>query len=308
MVGERHLLDTESDNAHVLRLKSMGDVERSHRSAIQLVRGHDTTLETCLTRIFENLTLRNSRRNGSRTGPLASFLLVGSEGIGKQYSCRVLSKLLYDCKPLIFECEKLTPEAVVGQKTQSSALMDAVRKQPHALLLFRKLELASNEVQALFAELLTTGSLTQPGSHSGVLFHDTIIVFTSTCVTASTSKQTLNARKSVPEAEIPAESLVDEPSVNQSLLHALTSICHCQQPNEHVKAEVVALLMKKECADHKLTLSSVAPEILALQVSQIEEADGFEHTPSRIKRLLRKALVAAVASQSPSISLHVSSR
>ncbi|MCA9259565.1 MAG: hypothetical protein KDA61_10220, partial [Planctomycetales bacterium] len=72
-----------------------------------------------------------------------------------------------------------------------------------------------------------------------------------------------------------------------------------------VKAEVVALLMKKECSDHGIELSNVDPEILAMQVIQLDDASGFRLAPQRVKKLLRKPLVAAALERPPSLSLRV---
>ena len=88
-------------------------------------------------------------------------------------------------------------------------------------------------------------------------------------------------------------------------LSAVTDICYCEPPTDRVKAEVVALLMKKECRDHGIELSNVDPEILATQVIQLDDASGFRLAPQRVKKLLRKPLVAAAPERPPSLSLRV---
>jgi len=88
-------------------------------------------------------------------------------------------------------------------------------------------------------------------------------------------------------------------------LSAVSDICFCASPTDAVKSEVIALLMQRECRDHQMELSHVDPEILTTQVMQIEPAEGFRLAPQRVKKLLRKPLVAATPHRPPSLSLRV---
>jgi hypothetical protein len=101
------------------------------------------------------------------------------------------------------------------------------------------------------------------------------------------------------------ELIGEETQIDHGLLNAVTDVCFCASPSDSVKAEVVALLMKKECRDHGIELSNVDPEILATQVIQLDDASGFRLAPQRVKKLLRKPLVAAAPERPPSLSLRV---
>ena len=101
------------------------------------------------------------------------------------------------------------------------------------------------------------------------------------------------------------EVLLEETQIDHGLVSAVTDICYCAPPTDRVKAEVVALLMKKECSDHGIELSNVDPEILATQVIQLDDASGFRLAPQRVRKLLRKPLVAAAPERPPSLSLRV---
>jgi hypothetical protein len=97
-----------------------------------------------------------------------------------------------------------------------------------------------------------------------------------------------------------AETLIDH-----ALLNTVSDVLICQPPTDLVKSEVVALLMKKETAAHGLVLSRVDPEILAAQVAQIDDSEGFALSPERIKRLFRRPLMAAAQQEHKLLSLRV---
>ena len=81
-------------------------------------------IDTVLSRIYENQTLGRARR-GTRAGsPLASFLLVGPEGVGKRYLMRVIAKLLYGSSTIeVFDCERLTAATLIGTKDRDGVLL-----------------------------------------------------------------------------------------------------------------------------------------------------------------------------------------
>ena len=99
------------------------------------------------------------------------------------------------------------------------------------------------------------------------------------------------------------KTLQDE--IDARIAEAVTEVCLLSAPNDLVKAEVVALLMQKECRDHGVTLSKVAPEILAVQVLQIVEGEGFQFVPQRIQKLVRKPLMEATENDTASLSLRI---
>ena len=302
--GEQLPLETQANAKLLLRTKR--DFEIAGMRAKQIVRGHDDVLDTVLSRIFENQTLRKSRRNTRASGPLASFLLVGPEGVGKRYLMRVIAKLLYgDGGVEIFDCERLTADTLTGTKDREGALLELVRRHPHRLILVERIEKASGDVSNLLIELLTTGHLRQPGSAKQVSFQEATVALTTT--RSSSSLEGL-ANEEIGEAAFHQRAIdliVAETQIDRGLLNSVTDVCFCAPPTDLVKAEVVALLMRKECRDHDIELSNVDPEILATQIIQIDDATGFRLVPQRVKKLLRKPLVAATPERLPSLSLRV---
>lgn len=303
-IGEPHPLETEASTGRELLLRSQRDFDIARERAKQIVRGHDAVIDSVLSRTYENLTLRKSRRSANNAGPLASFLLVGAKGVGKRYLARVIAKLLYGTSGIeVLDCERLTTEALIGTKDHEGQLMRVVRERPCSLLLFESVEQASRDVAGIIGDVLATGRLKQPGADGKTSFADATIVLTTTKATESLEAladagdgDALFHRRAI-------ERLGEETQIDRQLFSAVTDICVCGRPSDRTKGEVVSLLMQQECRLHGMQLTHVDPEIIATQVLQLD--DGFGLAPQRIKKLMRGALVAAAPERPPTLSLRV---
>lgn len=304
--GEQVPLETEQHTRREVLLRSQRDFDIAAARAKPIVRGHDHVIDTVLTRLYENLTLRKSRRGTHACGPLASFLLVGQEGVGKRYLMKVIAKLLYGNSAIeVFDCERLRLDSLIGTKDRDGVLLETVRKSPCTLLLFENIEKASQDIVGMVIELMTTGHLKQPGATEKVSFVETTLALTTTEACGSLEALANAGLGEVVFQQRAIEALGDETQIDRGLISAVTDICFCEPPTDRVKAEVVALLMKRECRDHGIELSNVDPEILATQVIQLDDVSGFRLAPQRVKKLLRKPLVAAAPERPPSLSLRV---
>lgn len=143
--GQQRVLDGSSESLPSLKLQSANDFELASKRAKQAVRGHDDVIDSLLSRLHENLTLRKSRKAAEQTGPLASFLLAGPEGIGKRHLSRVVAKLLYGSAQVeVYDCGKLTKESLLGTVGQKGKLFDIVHRTPCSMLLFENIESRSD--------------------------------------------------------------------------------------------------------------------------------------------------------------------
>lgn len=292
-------------SANQLLLRSNQDFEIALHRAKPIVRGHDRVLECVLSRIHENLTLRATRRTSKSLGPIASFLLIGRAGIGKRYLSRVVSKLLYRSGRVeVFECDRITVQSLIGGKGHPGDLLGVARAEPFQMLVFENVDRASADVSTVLQRLLTSGELTQPGTQSSVSFRNTTLVFTTEAVD---SVENIDREVIGPAAwqQHVIDCLRDEHQIDGGLLSTINDILFCEAPSDEVKAEVISLLLQKECRAHGLELSHVDPIIMGTQVLQIRDGTGFAHAPSRIKKLLSKPLVAAATNEHDSLSLRV---
>lgn len=306
LTGDQLPRESEPSAIREVLLRTQKDFEQAEMQAKQIVRGQDEVIARVLSRIYENQTLRKSRRKRDLSGPLASFLLVGTEGIGKRYLLRVIAKILYgDSGVEVFDCQQLNAHTLLGSKGQSSPLWEIVEQQPHTLLLFERIEKAPSEVSRVLGEILSKGVLKQPGSDKVLSLEKTTVAFTTTAAASALQRLAEQSAGQAIFEQRALEAIGEETPIDPGLLSAVTDICYCASPTDAVKSEVVSLLMQNECRDHQIELSHVDPEILAIQVMQIEPAEGFRLVPQRVKKLLRKPLVAAAPHRPPALSLRV---
>ncbi|RDU73684.1 ATP-dependent chaperone ClpB [Helicobacter aurati] len=147
--------------------------------------GQDAAIEAIARAIKRNKAgLNDSNR------PIASFLFLGSSGVGKTQSAKALAKFLFDSdRELIrldmseymqeFDATKLTGAApgYVGYE-EGGILTEAVRRKPYSVVLFDEVEKAHPKIFNTLLQVLDEGRLTD---NKGVVvdFKNTVIILTS---------------------------------------------------------------------------------------------------------------------------------
>jgi len=130
---------------------------------------------------------------------LGSFIFIGPSGIGKTYTAKILSQVLFD-KPdaLIkidmsefsekFNISKLigAPAGYVGYK-ESGKLTDAVKRNPNSIVLFDEIEKAHPDIFNLLLQILDEGHITDAVGKK-INFKNTIIIMTSNLGTEKLNK------------------------------------------------------------------------------------------------------------------------
>lgn len=122
--------------------------------------------------------------------PIASFLFLGSTGVGKTHLAKVLSKYLFDTDDSFirfdmseymekFDITKLigAPPGYVGHEDKGQ-LTEKVKNRPYCIILFDEIEKAHKDIFNVLLQVLDDGKLTD--SHGKeVNFKNTIIIMTS---------------------------------------------------------------------------------------------------------------------------------
>lgn len=303
---QRPLSVDSSQSGSELLLRSEKDFRIAAGRAKRTVRGHDEVIDRVLSRIHDALELRKHRRDRGVQPPLASFLLVGGQGVGKRHLSRVVAKLLYrNGGILVFECDQTTPETLIGTTGAPGELLEAVGRQPFQVLVFDGIDRGSSAVMQILSAILTQGSCRSSESNKTVSFQNTVVLMTTTKVTAALSTV---ADQSPSEADWHRQAVdvvAMETLIDRTLLNAVSDVLVCRSPTDLVKAEVVALLMARESSAHGVTLTDVDPDIVASEVLPIEDNGGFGLAPERVKRLLRKPLVAATQDNHKRLCLRI---
>ncbi len=122
--------------------------------------------------------------------PIGSFIFLGPTGVGKTYTAKVLTKLLFDSKDNLIRLdmseymEKHTVAKLIGAPPgyvgfdDGGQLTEAVRRKPYSVLLFDEIEKGHPDVFNVLLQLLDDGRLTD--SHGRVVdFSNTVIIMTS---------------------------------------------------------------------------------------------------------------------------------
>ncbi|MBI2591377.1 MAG: AAA family ATPase [Candidatus Brennerbacteria bacterium] len=135
--------------------------------------------------------LRRSRAGlGDESRPIASFMFLGSTGVGKTELARALSEFMFNDEKSLLRIDMSeymerhstarligAPPGYVGYE-EGGRLTDAVRHRPYSLILFDEIEKAHPEVFNLLLQILDNGRLTDSKGKT-VNFKNTIIIMTS---------------------------------------------------------------------------------------------------------------------------------
>jgi len=130
------------------------------------------------------LGLKNSRR------PLGSFLFLGPSGVGKTETCRQLAEKVFGRKETFVRIDMSefgqehtvqrllgAPPGYIGYET-GGYLTNAVREEPHSLILLDEIEKAHPKAFDIFLQVLEDGRLTS-GQGETVDFTQSILAATS---------------------------------------------------------------------------------------------------------------------------------
>lgn len=307
LAGEELSLNANEATRRRVRLTSVHDFEAACQQAKRFVRGHNDVLDSVLSRLYESVALRKSHRKTEKSGPLCSFLFVGRNGIGKRHLSRVVSKLLYGSAEIeVFDCVRLGSEFLLGLPASPGKLFEIADKSTCTLIYFENIQNAEAGVVHALLDLLKTGSLVPPGQNKRVSFHDTTIVLSACLPTGeSGSFGSISGGSRNPDEAIGV--VAADLGIDPRLAEAATEVCFLATPSDQVKAEVFAMHLQSACREHGVELSHVAPEIVATQVMQITDEVGFELLLPRVKKLVRRPLVAAATQRAATLSLRVRS-
>ncbi len=122
--------------------------------------------------------------------PIGSFLFLGPTGVGKTEVCKTVASCLFDHEKAMVRLdmsefmEKHTVARLIGAPPgyvgydAGGYLTEAVRRNPHCVILLDEIEKAHSEIQHILLQVLDDGRLTD-GQGRTVDFRQSLIVMTS---------------------------------------------------------------------------------------------------------------------------------
>lgn len=199
---------------------------------------------------------RNRAGFGNERKPVASFLFVGPTGVGKTELCVQLADIL-DVPMVRFDMseyqEKHTVSRLVGSPPgyvgydEGGLLTDAVRRQPHSLLLLDEIEKAHQDIYNILLQILDYATLTDNMGRKAD-FRNVIIIMTSNAGARDLGKRMIG--------------FVDTPVGVNSAGSAVEKIFSPEFRNrldkivtfKRLTRKVIELIVKKEIADFSTQL------------------------------------------------------
>ena len=178
--------------------------------------------------------------------PIASFIFLGTTGVGKTELAKALADYLFNDESLMTRIdmseyqEKFSVTRLIGAPPgyvgydEGGQLTEAVRRKPYSVVLFDEIEKAHADVFNVLLQVLDDGRLTDSKGRV-VNFKNTIIIMTS-----NLSKDQLYGRAPI----LDGNGMV-KPPIRPEFLNRIDEIINFQQLNKEQIADIVRLQMKK---------------------------------------------------------------
>lgn len=251
--------------------KVLGELEESMRRKIV---GQDEAVKDL------SEALRRLRTGiADHSKPAGSFLFLGSTGVGKTYTAKVLAESYFGRKNAMirFDMSEFSlPESV---NTFTDRLAAVIEEMPLSLVFFDELEKSNPLIRNLLLQVLDEGRLTRSSGRE-VSFKDAIIIATSNAGSADIIANPNIDKKDLINRLIKAGMFVPE------FLNRFNSII-LFKPLTKDQARQVATLLLKDFADRLFADKKIKLEITDALIDKISAA-GFD--PDFGARPIKRAL------------------
>mmetsp|Transcript_53864 Transcript_53864/g.61294 ORF Transcript_53864/g.61294 Transcript_53864/m.61294 type:complete len:1007 (+) Transcript_53864:117-3137(+) len=269
---------------------------------------------------------RSGMRDGKR--PVSSLLFCGPTGVGKTELCKCLAETYYgEEKNLVridmseymdrFSTSRLigAPPGYVGYE-EGGQLTEAVRRQPHSVILFDELEKAHEDVLNLLLQIMDEGTLTD-GKGRTVSFKNNIFVMTSNIGSREIVEAARSMDQDVDENQLTSGVVKGalEEALKPELLNRIDEIIvFSPLPYERLKEIAKNLINNtvKRVADDQnlvLTVSDNIAEIVTREALESASIYGARPIRRAVQRYLEDTMAEAIMSdfiqEGDSVSLNL---
>jgi hypothetical protein len=278
------------------RLKRPEQFQAAIQAIWREVRGYDSLVVGLMKRLQDAVEFRQRSPRKEGWPPLGFFLFVGGEGVGKKYlTAKVTQQLFLGGEMLAVDLrdyrEPADAEAALfGTAQGDGPLLRMLKRSPHSTVIVEHVEAAPPQVLRRLVQVVKEGECADPKSGFPVSFRNCLVVLTT-----DRGHDVLEAftRKYVVRATWLARArsaLAGENPQLGPLLELLHDVFLFPTLPPVVRAEVIALLARRECAEHGIELAWIDPEILAQRVAEVPPQDGFWLLPNRLQLLLQEPI------------------
>jgi ATP-dependent Clp protease ATP-binding subunit ClpB len=164
--------------------------ERQRLTHLEDLLGERVVGQSPAVRAVSNAVRRSRAGLQDPNRPIGSFIFMGPTGVGKTETARALAEFLFDDERAMVRIDMSeymekhavarligAPPGYVGYE-EGGQLTEAVRRRPHAVILFDEIEKAHGDVFNLLLQILDDGRLTDSQGRT-VDFRNTVIIMTS---------------------------------------------------------------------------------------------------------------------------------
>lgn len=265
----------------------------------EATRGHDRVIDSALASLAWLTKARHAKETQTRRPPPRGvFLFAGAEGVGKAHFAKQLSRMVF-AEDAIFrrdlsEYRDVASASAVlfGGKDGPASMVSAVLKKPCHTVLLENIDAAPAEVLVRLHKALAAGAVVDSSSGSKVTFENCLFVFTTSKGLDGLRAARGKFDRPGPWLNAARNELAQSTSLPAPLLTLLNDVCYFEPPSGPTKAEVLVLLMERECRSVGATLEYVDPDFLVEQVEQMEDDHGFSLlTANRVREIMGNDLL-----------------
>ncbi len=241
------------------------EVARDHLNDV--VRGRAKVIDQVVDSIQTKVSERRTRGAGG-SAHLGTYLLLGSNGVGKGYFAEELGTKLVPASDLI----RLDLRRIAHLPAGTAAITRFAGRQACRVLILEHLEAASANWAEWVGNLAREGVVQEAGSALSI--RNGLIFLTSTQAALTTGRTPGSAQfAGLPEGTYEVITFPDPTPLEQ--------------------AEVIASLMQRECERQGVRLRRVAPEVLVDFVRLFRPESGFGPLVAGIGDYLREPIINA---------------
>lgn len=116
--------------------------------------------------------------------PIASFIFLGTTGVGKTFTAKALAKIMFDTENALIRFDmseyqtKDDVRRLIGAENEKGQLTEAIRRKPYSIVLFDEIEKADKSLYDLLLQILDDGRITD-GRGDPVNCKNTVIILTT---------------------------------------------------------------------------------------------------------------------------------